>query len=117
MNTMEEILNTFTEVTPNEAQALIDERNGKVIFIGFAQCPYCQKFAPKLKQVADEHDLTVYFVNSRRNDTIEDVETLRAKYDAKTVPTLIYAGEEEVSVKSDSSMPVEDIKRFVHVTQ
>lgn len=113
MSTITEILNSFTEVTPDKAQELIDEGQGHIIFIGFPQCPYCQRFAPKLKQVADEHELTVYFVNSRREDTMKGVEELRQKYNVKTVPTLIYATEDDVFVKSDSSMPVEDIASFV----
>lgn len=106
------IVDTFEPITPEKAQEKIDAGEKEIIFIGKPSCPYCQKFAPKLKKVVDKHDLTVHYIFSEDPQHGEAIKNLRDRHQIKTVPALIYT-DNTPAIKCDSSMTVEEIEAFV----
>lgn len=107
-----EIVANYEPITPALADEKIQAGNQEIIFIGRPTCPFCQKFAPKLQEVVDQHDLTVYYIFSQDSQHQAEIDALREKYDIKTVPALIYT-DQPVKIKCDSSMSIEEITAFV----
>ncbi|MCW6666823.1 thiol reductase thioredoxin [Aerococcaceae bacterium NML190938] len=103
----------FEEVEPQQAEALIEAKEGNILFIGRETCPYCRRFASKLSKVATEHNLKVYFLHSRHPRHENETQALRDKYGVPTVPGFIYSDVAGIKVKCDSSMPEADILAFV----
>lgn len=107
-----DIVETFDPITPENAQNKIDAANKEIIFIGRPTCPFCQKFAPKLKTVADDHHLIIHYIFSQDPTYQEEIDALREKYQIETVPALILT-DETPSIKCDSSMSIEEIEQFI----
>lgn len=104
----------FTESTPQEADQLLDDKEGNIVFIGRETCPYCRRFVDKLSPLAEEHNLTVYYVHSKNPDFTDEIDELREKYDVPTVPGLLYSSETAgLVVKCDSSLTEEEILEIV----
>ena len=104
----------FTEVSPAEAKSLLAAQDGAVLFIGKESCPYCQRFVPKLDQVATEKGWTVHYLNSAAKEGADEIRALRDHYQVPTVPGFLYAGKDEVKVRCDSSVTLEEIAAFVN---
>ncbi|RHW31391.1 thiol reductase thioredoxin [Lysinibacillus yapensis] len=109
----EETVASFEKIDSAKAQELVKGEGEAVIYIGKAVCPYCQKFVPKLKKVADETETHIYYVNSVEESDLEGIGALREEYDIPTVPGFIYTKGNTVNVKCDSSMPEEEIIDFM----
>ena len=106
----------FKEMTPEEAEKLIEAKEGNVIFIGRETCPYCRRFAKKLYEIAIEYDIQIHYVHSKHPDYKDEIETLRDKYDVVTVPGLIYSSKNsDVIVKCDSSLTEEEILEIIEI--
>ncbi|HFR3675519.1 TPA: thiol reductase thioredoxin [Streptococcus suis] len=84
----QDYIQDFTSVTVEQAQNLLAAKEGAVLFIGRATCPYCNRFAPKLQ-------------------------TLRDHYQVPTVPGLLVAKPTGVQVRCDSSMTEGEIAAFI----
>jgi len=112
--TYEEIVVGFDNIDSAKAQELVKGDGEAVIYIGKAVCPYCQKFVPKLKKVAEETNTHIYHVNSVEESDIEGITAFRKEYDIPTVPGLIYSNGSTVNVRCDSSMSEEEIKAFIN---
>lgn len=113
MQQFQAIVDQFNAIWPEEAEKLIAAKAGAIIFIGKPECPYCQKFAPKLKEVVDHYPLSVNFILSTDTTHAKAIKAFRDKYQIPTVPCIIYAGE-ETRVRCDSSMTIEEITAFVN---
>lgn len=111
--TYEGIVTSFEKIDSAKAEELVKGEGEAVIYIGKAVCPYCQKFVPKLKKVAQDTDTIIYYVNSVEESDIEGITAFRNEYDIPTVPGLIYTNADTVNVKCDSSMQEEEIKAFI----
>lgn len=106
----------FKDTNPEEAEELIQAKEGNVIFIGRETCPYCRKFVKKLYALTKEHEILVHYVHSKHPDYEEEIKMLRDKYDVVTVPGLIYSSETSgVVVKCDSSLSEEEILEIIEV--
>lgn len=103
----------FEEVTPSQAEALIEAKAGNILFIGRETCPFCRRFANKLSKVAKEQQLKVYFLHSRHSQHEAQTQALRDTYGVPTVPGFIYSDASGVHVKCDSSMSEAEIAAFV----
>ena len=98
-----EEVKVFNEVTPEEADKLLEAKEGNIIFIGRETCPYSRLFVEKLSPLAEEKNLTVYFLHSKLPDFEEEIAAFREKYDVPTVPGLLYSSETAgLVVKCDS---------------
>lgn len=117
MKSIEKYLDTvekYTQVTPEQAEELIVEKNGNIIFLARETCPYCRKIVGKLDRAAEEKDLTIYYLDTGDVDHVENTAAFRQKYNIATVPSLVYSDENGVKTVSDSSMTKDDIIEFVH---
>lgn len=114
ITTYEENVASFEKIDSARAQELIKGDGEAVIYIGKAECPYCQKFVKKLKKVAEETDTHIYYVNSVDESDMEGITALRNEYDIPTVPGFIFINGNTVNVKCDSSMPEGEIKAFMN---
>lgn len=103
----------FTSVSVEQAADLLAAQDGAILFLGRASCPYCNRFIPKLHTVAQENKLTVHFLDTDRPSP--QLTALREQYGVPTVPGLLYAGADGVTVRCDSSMSPEEIANFVGV--
>ena len=101
----------FTTVTVQEAEKLLVDKEGDILFIGRATCPYCNRFVPKLHKVAQENQLTVNFLDSSQMSPAR--QNLRDHYGVPTVPGLLVAKADGVQVRCDSSMTEEEILNFL----
>ena len=107
---------SFTEVTPEKADELLEANAGNIVFIGRETCPYCRRFVHKLSPLAEEYNLDVNYVHSQHPEYEDQVDTLREKYDVPTVPGLLYSSESAgLVVKCDSSLEPEEILEIVEV--
>ncbi len=111
--TYEEAVSYFTKVNAQEAQNGIDEETGYVLFIGRPTCPYCQRFAPKLAQVARESNVTVYYLKSDDQADARGIDALRQKYNVTTVPGLLVGDQGVARVICDSSLGLDEISLFI----
>lgn len=112
-NNFEEKVANFERVNANDAKERLENEQGTIVFVGRPTCGFCRKFVNTLEEAQSEKELTVYYVNSEDPEDITNVQELREQYGVPTVPGLLYAGEEGVSVRCDSSMSVDEIHEFV----
>lgn len=104
----------FKETRPEEAEELLEAKDGNIVYIGRETCPYCRRFVKKLSPLAEEHNLTIHYVHAQHPEYEEQVDELRDKYDVPTVPGLLYSSESAgMVVKCDSSLEPEEILEIV----
>lgn len=104
----------FNKIGPEDADKLLEEKAGHIIYIGRNNCPFCQKFVNKLSPLAEEKNLTVNYVDSKNFEYKEALENFREKYKIATVPGLLYSSETAgLIVKCDSSLTPEEILTIV----
>ncbi len=104
----------FNETTPEAADQLLETKTGKIIYIGFANCPYCRKFVHKLSPLAEEKELDIHYVDAKDTDYTEEIKEFRQKYNVKTVPGFLYSSETAgLIVKHDSSLTPEQILEII----
>ncbi|HEM3200887.1 glutaredoxin [Streptococcus suis] len=107
----QDYIQDFTSVTVKQAQYLLAAKEGAVLFIGRATCPYCNRFAPKLHKVAQDKQETIYFLDS--SQVTPQLQALRDHYQVPTVPGLLVAKPTGVQVRCDSSMTEDEIVVFI----
>lgn len=113
MTTFQDSIKDFHPISADEAQATIASGKDFVLFVGRETCPYCQRFAPKLAKVSQEHDISVAFLDSQNVVDQSAIQVFRDNYGIKTVPGLLVAKEGKVRVVCDSSLSLEEIVAFI----
>ncbi|HFI0035117.1 TPA: conjugal transfer protein TraF [Streptococcus suis] len=107
----QDYIKDFTSVTVEQAESLLTAKEGGILFIGRATCPYCNRFVPKLHKVAQDKQVTVHFLDS--SQVSSELQALRDHYHVPTVPGLLVAKASGVRVRCDSSMTEEEIAAFI----
>lgn len=65
--------NRFVYVSPSEIKQIFEHGSG-LVFLGFKECPWCQKLAPMIDEVAKAEGLTkVYYMDIRQARANNDV--------------------------------------------
>lgn len=113
MKTFTEIVSDFEAISVQAVEDKIAQGDKVILFVGRATCPYCQRFAPKLANVAEADGLTVNFINSEDLGQLEAIQDLRTKYGMKTVPALLVAENGQAKVVCDSSLSEDEIRHFI----
>ncbi|MBM7636280.1 conjugal transfer protein TraF [Streptococcus saliviloxodontae] len=113
MSSFEQAVSHFTAITVAEARERIASESKFILFIGRPSCPYCQRFAPKLANVAQATGAKIAYINSEDASQIEDIQAFRSRYGIATVPGLFVAENGSAKVVCDSSLPEEDITDFI----
>ena len=101
----------FITIDVEQAQTLLSAKEGAILFIGRATCPYCNRFAPKLHKVAKEEQVPIHFLDS--SQASPELQALRDQYQVPTVPGLLVAKADGVQVRCDSSMTEKEITAFI----
>ncbi|MGT2964245.1 conjugal transfer protein TraF [Streptococcus acidominimus] len=109
----QELVQDFTSISVEETERLLSQGENVILFLGRATCPYCQRFVPKLHSVTQANGLTVYFIDSSNPDP--QLQAFRQRYQAATVPALLFASANGVQVRCDSSMTEDEIRQFLTV--
>lgn len=105
-----EEIEVFNKAIPTEADKLLEEKTGAIVYVGRETCPYCRRFVNKLSPLAEEHDLEINYLKSDHPKYQEEVDKFREKYDLPTVPALLYSSESAGLVaKCDSSLTKKEI--------
>lgn len=104
----------FNKTTPEEADQMLEDKAGHIVYIGFESCPYSQKFVHKLSALTEEHDLEINYLYSKKES--DELDAFREKYDIPTVPGFLYSSEEAgLTVKCDSSLTPDEILEIVEM--
>ena len=74
--TMNEPSDRFYELTLKEALRLFEEEGSGILLISRSTCSHCLNAVPVLAEVADKHDLTIYYVDCGKGLESEDLEKL-----------------------------------------
>ena len=74
--TMSEPSDHFYELTLKEALRLFEEGGSGILLISRSTCSHCLNAVPVLAEVADKHDLTIYYVDCGKSLESEDLEKL-----------------------------------------
>lgn len=113
-NMYKKSISKFKEVSPAEADRLLEEKEGHIVYIGRETCPYCYRFVRKLGPLAEENNLAINYVNSEHPDYEEEINEFRKKYNISTVPGFLYSSETAgLTVICDSSIPPIKILQIV----
>lgn len=103
----------FTRITVAKAEELISTEKQAIIFVGRSSCPYCQRFEPKLTNVAKVTGKTIYFINSEDFSEMDVIQIFRHKHRIPTVPGLLVTNKGDIKVVCDSSLSEEEITAFI----
>lgn len=116
VNEFEEEVRDFQEITASVAQEMLADGEEKLVFIGRPTCPFCRKYLPKLKQALGEDVQNTYYLNSEQTATDDALSDFRFEVGAKTVPSLVYVGGENIfkNLNADSSNSVEEISQAIN---
>lgn len=93
--------------------SLSTQKEAKIVYLGFDECPYCKAFTPKLSQFVKEMDVTVYYYNTRKRANDQDFESVIATFNVDTVPHafIVKNGKPIQFINHTSTMA--DIEAFV----
>lgn len=113
-----EEVKVFNAISPEEADNLLEAKEGNIVVIGRETCSYSRLFVEKLSPLAEEENLDVNFLHSKLPDFEEEIAEFREKYDVPTVPGLLYSSETAgLVVKCDSSLEPEEILEIVEANK
>lgn len=111
--TFEETIAQFTTVEIGEVKQAIENGKDMIVFLGRSTCPFCRLFAPKLAQVAEDHQKKVFFVNNENPIDAEALQAFRQEYHLATVPALLVIHSGQVRAVCDSSLTESEILDFL----
>lgn len=103
----------FTPASVSLVKEKIASGEKFILFIGRPSCPYCQRFEPKLSNVAHSSNFNIFYVNSENEEELEEIQGLRNRYGIATVPALFVSENGSVKVVCDSSLSEDDILDFI----
>lgn len=106
----------ITELTSDAAYTdfiLASQKEAKIIYLGFDECPYCKAFTPKLSQFAQELDVPVYYYNTRKRANDPNFQTSMATYNVETVPHAFIVKNGKVVAKINHLSTMSAIEAFV----
>lgn len=94
--TYSEIVKDFEKVRFNELDFSLKE--SFLVYIGFEECPYCQKFIPLLSEFTKKQNIKVYYIDSSEKD--EELFKFSDEKGLETVPALIFYNGSDISSSS-----------------
>ena len=79
------------------------------MYVGRESCPFCNAFAPKLKQAAKEAKVSVYYIDTE-NKT-DELYNFAEQYKVDSIPTLLVMkdGQLEKKLTDISQLSVEEL--------
>lgn len=65
----------FKEITFAQSNELLQKEDFTgIIYYGFPTCPWCVEVVPVMNEVAEDYDLSIYYVNKRSQESIDHPE-------------------------------------------
>ncbi|MFV0250158.1 MAG: thioredoxin family protein [Bacilli bacterium] len=62
---------SYTEISYDELQVLIEDSESFILYVGSASCTSCAKFKPTIEQVITDYDLDVKYIDISKLDEKE----------------------------------------------
>lgn len=93
---------------------LDSQKEAKIIYLGFDECPYCKAFSPKISQFAKEQNVTVYYYNTRKRANDANFQTAMTTYNVETVPHAFIVKNGKVVEKINHNNTMASIEAFVN---
>ncbi|CAM4098161.1 hypothetical protein AT575_07540 [Streptococcus penaeicida] len=109
----QEAISYFTEITMAQLNEKLETKEDFILFLGRPTCSFCRRFAPKLAQVSQEKELTVYYIPSDSIADFDAIQEFRASHQIQTVPALVVGNAGSVKVVCDSSLSPSEIADFI----
>lgn len=96
-------ISTFSAVNVADAKQMISNNQRFILYTGRATCEWCRKLVPTLCTVAQNKNLTIYYLDSENTTTDDSLQTFRNSYGIDTVPSVIcfYDDSQYYSLKLD----------------
>ncbi|NBK97970.1 MAG: hypothetical protein EOM50_08120 [Erysipelotrichia bacterium] len=70
--TMQSEDHVFIEISFAKANELLEDKAFTgIIYYGYPACPWCVEAVPLMNEVAKKHDLNIYYVNKKSQDSID----------------------------------------------
>ncbi len=110
---MSNFASEFTPISISTVKDKISSTDKFILFIGRPSCPYCQRFEPKLSNVARKSEFNIFYINSENSDELGEIQALRKRYGIATVPALFVSENGTAKVVCDSSLSEDDILDFI----
>lgn len=80
------------------------------IYFGRATCPYCRDFVLELKEVAEDNQINIFYLDTENTESNLELQKIREEYNVEYVPTLLYMQNGE---KASSFSIGEDLASFL----
>lgn len=93
--------NNLIKLNYNEVMEKIDNKEDFILCVSAKKCIHCKKYKPKLKEIASNYDIQIYYVNVNEfND--DNYETFKSKFsfDGSTPTTILFKDGEEKTTAS-----------------
>ena len=81
---------SFLKKTPQEITEMIQSDQHFYLYTGRATCEWCRKLVPILSRVADEQNVSIYYLDSENTESDKEISDFRNEYNIEFVPSLIY---------------------------
>lgn len=103
------------EINVKQARELMTASDKQLVFIGRETCGFCRRFLPKLLNVFNAEEHTLYFLDSTQTPVDEELADFRYELSIRTVPSLVYLGGEKnfINLNIDSSDSEESIAELL----
>lgn len=80
---------TYNEITYDELNKLIDNKESFVLFIGSTTCTHCDAFKVTLNKVIEKYNVDVKYIDISKIDD-DKVSTIQAKFPFTGTPTTVF---------------------------
>lgn len=80
---------TYDEITYDELNNMLDNKESFVLFIGSATCTHCDAFKVTINKVIKDYDVDIKFIDISKLDDSE-VSSLQAKFPFSGTPTTVF---------------------------
>ena len=64
----------YKEISLKDSLDIIKDKKSAVVYYGFPKCPWCIEIVPILNEVAKENKITVYYVNTRLEENMDETQ-------------------------------------------
>lgn len=89
--------NYCTEISLNQLEEKMNNKETFIIFFGSTTCSHCKDFQPTLNQVIKDYDVTIYYLNVHNLSKEENNELLNLINYGSSTPQLYFVKDGEYS--------------------
>ncbi|CDM69177.1 Hypothetical protein membrane [Clostridium bornimense] len=113
LDTYEEVVSNFEKLDIYTWNGDLSQVDKSYVYFGRSTCPDCQDFVPKLKEVAANKKLKIFYIDTEDNDD-ETLKKIREDLSIDWVPTFGYVADNKLDrLDKEKDISVEDIENFI----